>query len=68
MSEAHVPKAILYSWPTSVWSTVPRLCLIEKGYSDDEYDVRFVNIELQSYLLEVSLHSPSVAPSFAPIY
>jgi len=39
-----VPKAILYSWHTSVWSTVPRLCLHEKGYSQDEYVVRDVDI------------------------
>ncbi|WVQ95826.1 hypothetical protein IAU59_002925 [Kwoniella sp. CBS 9459] len=38
------PKAILYSWPTSVWSTVPQLCLYEKGYSDDEYVIRYVDI------------------------
>ncbi|ODO06807.1 hypothetical protein I350_04167 [Cryptococcus amylolentus CBS 6273] len=39
-----LPKAILYSWPSSVWSTVPRLCLIEKGYAEDEYVVKYVNI------------------------
>ncbi|WRT69693.1 uncharacterized protein IL334_006683 [Kwoniella shivajii] len=46
MTNTHdsVPKAILYSWPTSVWSTVPLLCLFEKGYSEDEYIVRYVNI------------------------
>ncbi|ORY34745.1 hypothetical protein BCR39DRAFT_514352 [Naematelia encephala] len=43
MSES-VPKAILYVWPTSVWSTVPRLCLMEKGYSSDEYITKFVDI------------------------
>jgi hypothetical protein len=32
------------SWPTSVWSTVPQLCLHEKGYSEDEYIVKLVDI------------------------
>lgn len=32
------------SWPTSVWSTVPQLCLIEKGYSEDEYVIKQVDI------------------------
>ncbi|WWD20307.1 hypothetical protein CI109_104783 [Kwoniella shandongensis] len=44
MTDEELPKAILYSWPTSVWSTVPRLCLYEKGYSEDEYVVRYVDI------------------------
>ncbi|WWC73698.1 uncharacterized protein I206_107670 [Kwoniella pini CBS 10737] len=39
-----LPKAILYSWPTSVWSTVPQLCLHEKGYSSDEYVIKLVDI------------------------
>ncbi|WWC92799.1 uncharacterized protein L201_007758 [Kwoniella dendrophila CBS 6074] len=39
-----LPKAILYSWPTSVWSTVPQLCLYEKGYSSDEYVIKYVDI------------------------
>ncbi|WWD04596.1 hypothetical protein V865_002667 [Kwoniella europaea PYCC6329] len=39
-----LPKAILYSWPTSVWSTVPQLCLHEKGYSSDEYIIKYVDI------------------------
>jgi hypothetical protein len=32
------------SWPDSVWSTVPRLCLEEKGYSKDEYVLKLVDI------------------------
>ncbi|KAK4688502.1 hypothetical protein P7C73_g1600, partial [Tremellales sp. Uapishka_1] len=44
MTTERVPKAILYSWPTSVWSTVPLLCLHEKGYSPDEYIVKQVDI------------------------
>jgi hypothetical protein len=31
-------------WPTSVWSTVPQLCLVEKGYSEDEYVIKHVDI------------------------
>ncbi|WOO81417.1 uncharacterized protein LOC62_03G004941 [Vanrija pseudolonga] len=38
------PKAILYCWPTSVLSTVPRLCLHEKNYGDDEYVLHHVDI------------------------
>ena len=57
---ATLPRAILYtwvatcqlpaacslkpSWPTSVWSTVPQLCLLEKGYSEDEYVIKHVDI------------------------
>lgn len=43
-SSASVPRAILYTWPSSVWSTVPQLCLIEKGYSEDEYVIKHVDI------------------------
>lgn len=43
-SSDQVPKAILYSWKTSVWSTVARLCLQEKGYSEDEYVTKEVDI------------------------
>ncbi|KAJ9108762.1 hypothetical protein QFC21_000082 [Naganishia friedmannii] len=39
-----VPKAILYSWKTSVWASVPLLCLHEKGYSEDEYVIKQVDI------------------------
>lgn len=41
---ATLPRAILYTWPTSVWSTVPQLCLVEKGYSEDEYIIKHVDI------------------------
>ena len=37
-------EALTFRWPTSVWSTVPRLCLIEKGYSDEEYSIKNVDI------------------------
>lgn len=42
--QVEVPKAILYSWRTSVWATVILLCLYEKGYSEDEYIVKEVDI------------------------
>ncbi|AAW43687.2 expressed protein [Cryptococcus deneoformans JEC21] len=42
--QQNIPRAVLYSWPSSVWSTVPRLCLYEKGYSEDEYIVKYVDI------------------------
>ncbi|KAL0249931.1 hypothetical protein I308_103234 [Cryptococcus tetragattii IND107] len=44
VEQQEFPKAVLYSWPSSVWSTVPRLCLYEKGYSEDEYIVKYVDI------------------------
>ncbi|OCF42623.1 hypothetical protein I317_03608 [Kwoniella heveanensis CBS 569] len=53
------PKAILYSWPTSVWSTVPQLCLYEKGYSDDEYIIRYVDINEGATVMPVVLCSCS---------
>ncbi|KZT57096.1 hypothetical protein CALCODRAFT_483453 [Calocera cornea HHB12733] len=45
MATTHeVPKAILYSWKGSVWCSVPRLALVEKGYGDDEIVIKSVNI------------------------
>ncbi|KAL7425112.1 hypothetical protein Q5752_000800 [Cryptotrichosporon argae] len=41
---ANLPKAVLYTFPTSVWSTVPLICLWEKGYSPDEYDTKQVDL------------------------
>jgi hypothetical protein len=38
------PKAVLFCWPSSFLSTVPRLCLLEKGYPDDEYETQHVDI------------------------
>ncbi|ORX37725.1 hypothetical protein BD324DRAFT_623016 [Kockovaella imperatae] len=43
-SKQDVPKAILYTWPASVWSNVPLLCLHEKGYGEDEYIVKHVDL------------------------
>ncbi|TXT10360.1 uncharacterized protein COLE_04294 [Cutaneotrichosporon oleaginosum] len=37
-------KAVLYCWPSSFLSTVPRLCLLEKGYHSNEYDIQHVDI------------------------
>ncbi|KAF9229256.1 hypothetical protein BS17DRAFT_743116 [Gyrodon lividus] len=45
MSEpSPVPKAVLYYHPTSVWSRAALLALREKGYGDDELDLRVVDI------------------------
>jgi hypothetical protein len=42
---SNIPKAALYYSPISVWSAVTRLALEEKGYGDDEIDLRVVDIE-----------------------
>ncbi|KAL7409646.1 hypothetical protein BDY24DRAFT_402531 [Mrakia frigida] len=39
-----VPKAILYWNPSSVWSTVPRLALLEKGYNESDVILKEVDI------------------------
>ncbi|KAH7916450.1 hypothetical protein BJ138DRAFT_1075366 [Hygrophoropsis aurantiaca] len=39
-----IPKAVLYHSPDSVWSAATLLALIEKGYGDDEIDLRIVDI------------------------
>ncbi|KAJ9125120.1 hypothetical protein QFC22_000074 [Naganishia vaughanmartiniae] len=60
-----VPKAILYSWKTSVWASVPLLCLHEKGYSEDEYIVKQVDIsKLSSDTMTSLVHLPTVDPNF----
>ncbi|GMK55030.1 hypothetical protein CspeluHIS016_0200860 [Cutaneotrichosporon spelunceum] len=38
------PKAVLYCWPSSFLSNVPRLCLLEKGYPEDEYEIQHVDV------------------------
>ncbi|KAI0724602.1 hypothetical protein C8T65DRAFT_599230 [Cerioporus squamosus] len=43
MSQA-VPKAALYYSPASIWASVPLLALEEKGYGDDEIDLKAVDI------------------------
>ncbi|KAI0651902.1 hypothetical protein C8Q79DRAFT_1005154 [Trametes meyenii] len=45
MTEAsHLPKAALYYYHGSVWASVPLLALEEKGYGDDEVDLKEVDI------------------------
>ncbi|CDO71605.1 hypothetical protein BN946_scf184911.g75 [Trametes cinnabarina] len=45
MAEAtHVPKASLYHYHSSVWSSVPILALEEKGYGPDEVDLKEVDL------------------------
>jgi len=43
MSSA-TPKAVLYYFPKSVWSAVALLALYEKGYGEDEVNLRVVDI------------------------
>ncbi|KAF7985354.1 hypothetical protein HWV62_6575 [Athelia sp. TMB] len=39
-----IPKAVLYYFPKSVWSAVALLALYEKGYGEDEVDLKTVDI------------------------
>lgn len=39
-------KAVLYSFPGSVWASVPRLCLVEKGYEAHDVEIKTVNLLL----------------------
>ncbi|THH19728.1 hypothetical protein EW146_g1481 [Bondarzewia mesenterica] len=39
-----VPKAVLYYDPHHVWSSAVRLALEEKGYGDDEVDLKMVDL------------------------
>ncbi|KIY62908.1 hypothetical protein CYLTODRAFT_383049 [Cylindrobasidium torrendii FP15055 ss-10] len=41
---SHVPKAVLYHFPSSIWCSVVLLALEEKGYAPDEIDLRIVDI------------------------
>ncbi|CAO1638827.1 unnamed protein product [Sympodiomycopsis kandeliae] len=38
------PKAQLYSFPGSVWASVPRLALIEKGYHAEDVEIKTVDL------------------------
>ncbi|EGG10179.1 uncharacterized protein MELLADRAFT_74266 [Melampsora larici-populina 98AG31] len=38
------PKATLYIFKTSIWSSVPLLGLIEKGYNENEYNLKEVDL------------------------
>ncbi|TFY80944.1 hypothetical protein EWM64_g3067 [Hericium alpestre] len=40
----HIPKAVLYYDAVSAWSSAVRLALEEKGYGDDEVDLRIVDL------------------------
>ncbi|KAI0961608.1 hypothetical protein AcV7_000667 [Taiwanofungus camphoratus] len=39
-----LPKAALYYWPHSIWSSVALLALEEKGYGADEIDLKTVDL------------------------
>lgn len=44
-AEEHpTPKATLYVFNPSLWASVPRLGLIEKGYKPDEYNLKSVDL------------------------
>lgn len=38
------PKAQLYSFPGSVWASVPRLALVEKGYHPEDIEIKTVDL------------------------
>ncbi|KAK1229692.1 hypothetical protein PQX77_007254 [Marasmius sp. AFHP31] len=40
----HVPKAVLYYYPKSAWSAAALLTLTEKGYGEDELDLKIVDL------------------------
>ncbi|KAJ7038227.1 hypothetical protein C8F04DRAFT_1089972 [Mycena alexandri] len=44
MSSTTVPKAVLYHSPESVWSSAVLLALEEKGYAEDEVDLKLVDL------------------------
>jgi len=44
MSSVAVPKAVLYYSPESVWSNSVLLALEEKGYAEDEIDLKIVDL------------------------
>ncbi|CCM06322.1 uncharacterized protein FIBRA_08574 [Fibroporia radiculosa] len=41
---APLPKAALYYYPSSIWSSAPLLALEEKGYGQDEIDLKLVDL------------------------
>ncbi|KAH9810576.1 hypothetical protein DFH28DRAFT_985132 [Melampsora americana] len=43
-SSTEFPKATLYIFKTSLWSSVPLLGLIEKGYNSNEYNLKEVDL------------------------
>ncbi|KAJ7786284.1 hypothetical protein B0H16DRAFT_1489923 [Mycena metata] len=44
MASTTVPKAVLYHSPHSVWSSAVLLALEEKGYAEDEVDLKLVDL------------------------
>ncbi|THV04974.1 hypothetical protein K435DRAFT_816816 [Dendrothele bispora CBS 962.96] len=44
MSTSKAPKAILYYYPLSVWSSAALLTLEEKGYGDNDVDLKIVDL------------------------
>lgn len=44
MASPDLPKAALYYFPKSIWSTIPLLVLEEKGYAPDEIDLKVVDL------------------------
>ncbi|KAL8277466.1 hypothetical protein RQP46_010188 [Phenoliferia psychrophenolica] len=55
---AHVPKAVLYHFtPGSVWSAVPTLTALEKGFTEVQLEKRLVNL----------MEGQNFAPSFLKI-
>ncbi|CAO1615174.1 unnamed protein product [Parajaminaea phylloscopi] len=44
MSSHTAPKAQLYTFDGSIWASVPRLALIEKGYAPDDVDFKTVDL------------------------
>lgn len=44
-SRSAIPKAVLYYSPQSVWSSAVLLALHEKGYGEDEVDLKVVDID-----------------------
>ncbi|GAA6062497.1 hypothetical protein JCM10212_006346 [Sporobolomyces blumeae] len=44
MTTPRPPRATLYTFPGSVWASVPRLVALEKSYTEDELDEKTVNL------------------------
>lgn len=38
------PRAQLYSFPGSVWASVPRIALVEKGYASNDVEIKTVDL------------------------
>lgn len=44
MTPHHIPKATLYHFTGSVWSAVPVLTALEKGFTEEQLEQRLVNL------------------------